>query len=247
MKIQIASDLHLELCRRDIPDPVKQFRADVSRDLLILAGDILDGNRDYGLPFILRELDISPVVFVPGNHEYFYAPKREVDAWWRSYADTHPGFYYLNDDAVEIGGLRIYGAEWCSDFWDDPHHLYYRTMIEDFRLTLGWDTYAHVAEYKQVTAGITQLAGKVDVVITHFPPTTEAIDKSRYADNRLNPYFINDNEALVRAVEATLWVSGHTHSPFDYRVGPTRVIGNPRGYPHNDPRPGFSVLRTVEV
>ena len=87
----------------------------------------------------------------------------------------------------------------------------------------------------------------MDVVITHFPPTLGALDRERHEGNRLNPYFINDNEALVRMVDARLWVSGHTHSPFDYRVGRTRVIGNPRGYPFVPPRPGFSVTKTVEV
>ena len=247
MKIQIASDLHMELWKRDLPDPERQFAPDTSRDLLILAGDIVDGNRDYGLAFIRRELGISPVVYVPGNHEYHYAPKREVDAFWRAFSGENPGFYYLNDETAEIGGLSFYGAEWCSDFWGDPHHLYYRTMIEDFRITLGWDTYGHVAEYKQVSAGIAELAGKVDVVITHFPPTLGALDRELHEGNRLNPYFINDNEALVSAVDARLWVSGHTHSPFDYQVGRTRVIGNPRGYPFVPARPGFSVTKTVEV
>ena len=247
MKIQIASDLHFELWKRHLPDRERQFAPDKDRDLLILAGDIVDGNRDHGLPFIRRELKLSPVIFVPGNHEYHHAPKREVDAFWRDYAERHPGFYYLNDETVVIGGLRFYGAEWCSDFRGDPHHLYYRTMIEDFRVTLGWDTYGHVAEYKQISNSIAELAGKVDVVITHFPPTLGALDHVQHDEHRLNPYFINDNEALVRMVDASLWVSGHTHSPFDYRVGRTRVIGNPRGYPFVPARPGFSVTKTVEV
>ena len=105
MKIQIASDLHFELWKRNLPDRERQFAPDKDRDLLILAGDITDGNRDHGIPFIRRELKLSPVIFVPGNHEYHHAPKREVDAFWRDYAERYPGFYYLNDDTVEIRGL----------------------------------------------------------------------------------------------------------------------------------------------
>ena len=84
-------------------------------------------------------------------------------------------------------------------------------------------------------------------MVTHFPPTVEAIDQELYAGDKNNAYFVNDAEPLVRHVGAKLWVSGHTHSPFDYRVGKTRVIGNPRGFPGNDPRPGFSPMKTVEV
>jgi len=27
-----------------------------------------------------------------------------------------------------------------------------------------------------------------------------------------------------------LWVHGHTHDPYDYVIGETRVVCNPRGY-----------------
>ena len=46
----------------------------------------------------------------------------------------------------------------------------------------------------------------------------------------MNPYFINDCEDLVRAIGAKLWISGHTHEAFEYRVGPTLCVGNPTGY-----------------
>ena len=60
MKIQIASDLHFELWKRNLPDRERQFAPDKDRDLLILAGDIVDGNRDHGMPFIRRELKTLP-------------------------------------------------------------------------------------------------------------------------------------------------------------------------------------------
>ena len=246
MKIQIASDLHFEIWRRFMPDPESQFAPDESRDLLILAGDITDGDRQFGVSFIRRELAISPVIYVPGNHEYFHASRRDTEAFWRGFARENEGFHYLNDDTVEIGGLRCYGAEWCSDFWGKPP-IYFHTMIEDFHVTPRWDTYAHLEEHKRITAAIAELAGKVDVVVTHFPPTLEALDRELFEDNKLNPYFINDAEPLVRHVGAKLWVAGHTHSPFDYMVGQTRVVGNPRGYPHVPARPGFSPMKTVVV
>ena len=247
MKIQIASDLHMEHWRRDLPDPVDQFAPDEARDLLILAGDITDGKTDYGLPFIRRELDISPVIFVPGNHEYYYATKQKVDNWWRAFATYHPGFHYLNDETVEIGGLRFYGAEWCSDFWGDEQHYYFDRLISDFWLTKDWTTTRHEAEFRRTTESMKKLAGEVDVVITHFPPTLGALDLRLYKGKLTNPYFINDREWLVRHMSPKLWVSGHTHTPFDYQVGDTRVIGNPRGFREETAQPGFCPTRTVEV
>ena len=46
----------------------------------------------------------------------------------------------------------------------------------------------------------------------------------------MNPYFYNGRENLVRALGARLWVSGHTHEAYDYRVGATRCVGNAAGY-----------------
>ena len=108
MKIQIASDLHFEIWRRFMPDPVGQFAPDESRDLLILAGDITDGDRQFGVSFMRRELDVSPRSSTcPGNHEYFHAPRRDTEAFWRAFANDNEGFHYLNDDTVELGGLTL--------------------------------------------------------------------------------------------------------------------------------------------
>ena len=49
-----------------------------------------------------------------------------------------------------------------------------------------------------MTENMTALAGEVDVVITHFPPTLEAVDRALYENDPGNPYFINDNEALLQ-------------------------------------------------
>ena len=120
-------------------------------------------------------------------------------------------------------------------------------MIADFALTGDWNTFKHAEEFRRASENITAQAGKLDVVVTHFPPTLEAIDQELYKDDPFNPYFINDCQWLVEYVGAKLWVSGHTHSPFDYQAGATRVVGNPRGYENEPPRPGFSVMKTVEV
>jgi hypothetical protein len=58
---------------------------------------------------------------------------------------------------------------------------------------------------------------------------------------------VADVERLMGADRVQLWVHGHTHDSFDYRVAGTRVVCNPRGYardgvnenPHFDP--GFTV------
>jgi hypothetical protein len=47
----------------------------------------------------------------------------------------------------------------------------------------------------------------------------------------VNAGFITDLTPLLD--KATLWVHGHVHDSFDYRVNGARVVANPRGYAKN--------------
>ena len=70
----------------------------------------------------------------------------------------------------------------------------------------------------------------------------------RFKGDLLNGYFANDREDLVFDVEAQYWISGHVHDPYPYRVGETRCIGNPAGFPHEAPEiPLFRPDLAIEV
>ena len=234
MKIQIASDLHLEGRARHMPEPAV-FRTVPERDVLVLAGDI--GTDLLARQFVLRESKLSAVVYVPGNHEYYTHRSREaVDRDWEALADRHPSIHYLVADGVTIGGVRFWGTPWYSDLWGTNERQTIATVrseISDFWEPVNgngeWTLSRHIKEHRAQSDLLAAQAGKADVVITHWPPTKGAIHP-RLVGDPLNPYMFNDREDLVRAVRAKLWVGGHTHEPFDYRLGPTRCVGNPAGY-----------------
>ena len=123
MRIQIASDLHLEGRKGYLPERAA-FDPVPSRDLLVLAGDI--GTHLLAREFVLRELEISPVIYVPGNHEYYTRrPRSEVDRDWTTLAASEPDLHYLIAEGVTIDGVRFWGAPWYSDLWGamDPWDL----------------------------------------------------------------------------------------------------------------------------
>ena len=93
MKIQIASDLHLKFGNRTGPAK-RAFVPVPDRDVLVLAGDI--GRQKQARAFVERELATSPVVYVPGNHEYYSDRSRDdIDADWRAIAADNPGLHHL--------------------------------------------------------------------------------------------------------------------------------------------------------
>ena len=115
VRIQIASDLHLEAWRGGIPDE-EAFTPVEGRDLLVLAGDI--GVALGALTFIRRELARSPVLYVAGNHEH-YGPTahEEVEGAWEWIASETPDLHFLNGTPVTIDGVRFYGCTWYSGLW----------------------------------------------------------------------------------------------------------------------------------
>ncbi|MCY3988204.1 MAG: metallophosphoesterase [Gammaproteobacteria bacterium] len=235
MKIQIASDLHLEMRRRHEP-PLHDFRPVEGRDVLVLAGDI--GTHMNAWPFIERELRRSPVIYVPGNHEYYSWQTREyIDNAWRHKARQHPDLHYLVAESVTIGGVRFWGAPWYSDLFGRRDRTYLRSIeraINDFSPQFAdsgrWTIARHLDEHASQTRLLREQAGRVDVVITHWPPTRAAV-APRFKDDGLNGYFVNDREELVEEIRAQYWISGHVHDAYRTVAGNTRVLGNPAGYP----------------
>ena len=236
MRIQIASDLHLEMHRGHHPE-IHDFCGVDDRDLLILAGDI--GTHLDAWAFIEWELNRSPVIYVPGNHEYYsWQTHEETDDAWRRKAEEHADLYYLIGEGVTLDGVRFWGAPWFSDLFGrrGRGHLYWiEKLVSDFSERFDdfgrWTIERHLEEHVRQTRLLREHTEPIDVVVTHWPPTLHAV-APRFAGSRLNGYFVNNHEYLVEDVGAQYWISGHVHDAYEAVVGETRVIGNPTGYPH---------------
>ena len=236
MKIQIASDLHLEMRRGHHPK-IHDFYPVDDRDVLVLAGDIATYLDAWS--FIEQELRRSPVIYVPGNHEYYSWQTREfIDEAWKHKAKQYADLHYLLGEGVTIDGVRFWEAPWYSDFFGrrDPGYLkLIAESLSDFDRKYDdfgrWTVTRHLDEHAHQTRLLREQAGMIDVVITHWPPTLHAV-APRFQGDALNGYFVNDREDLVEEIGSQLWISGHVHDPFRRVVGETWCIGNPAGYPH---------------
>lgn len=251
MKIQIVSDLHLSLAPCAIPD--------VGADLLILAGDIHRPAQAMAWAINLP----MPIVYVPGNHEYYGSSLPATD---RLLSELSQGtnVTLLNCAEQRFGQVRVLGATLWTDFLLNGDGLIWqKTMDEaqqfsrDFtRITVDEETLEvfsprHCAALFQRHAHwledrLAEPFSGTTVVVTHFSPALGSV-APRFAGSSLNACFVSDLQALVEKSDAALWVHGHTHDSFDYRVGNTRVVANPRGYVKNGQAenvafdPGFTV------
>ena len=115
MKIQIASDLHLEMRRGRLPAP-GEFRAAPDRDILVLAGDI--GTHTCAWDFVQAAARTFPSRLRARQPRVLQPPdpgahKQRMEA---QSTDEHAGLHYLLAEGVVIGGVRFWGAPWYSDF-----------------------------------------------------------------------------------------------------------------------------------
>lgn len=234
MKIQLASDLHLEHIERRYPGE-RLIEPAPECDVLVLAGDIHNGARGVEL-FAGGKV---PVVYVAGNHEFYGRDWMKTRSEIKS-AARGTNVQVLDRDVAVIGGVRFLGCTLWTDF-RQRGHLQSRTMayverrINDFvvistskgafRAQDALDDHEQSVEWLDE-----QLAMPFEgptVVVTHHGPHPLSIHP-RYIGDPLNGAFVSDLTPLV--MKATTWLHGHVHDSFDYRVGPCRVVANPRGY-----------------
>jgi Icc-related predicted phosphoesterase len=120
MNIQLLSDLHLE------SNPTFMPRAATGADVLVLAGDIgsyqtgsalaSSGDADFGLArFSPRHGWPTPVLFVPGNHEYDGLDFDEAHARLKETC-AKLGITWLEREVVQLGGVRFVGTTLWTDF-----------------------------------------------------------------------------------------------------------------------------------
>lgn len=69
------------------------------------------------------------------------------------------------------------------------------------------------------------------VVVGHHAPCKMSV-KPRYADEFImNGAYSSDlSEIMLDNPKIKLWTHGHTHDAYDYMIGSTRIVCNPRGY-----------------
>ena len=86
------------------------------------------------------------------------------------------------------------------------------------------------------------------VVVTHHAPHRNSL-APKFATEWLSTAFVSELPPEFFEVPV-LWIHGHTHTSFDYRVGNCRVVCNPRGYMnwHGDfENPDFDSGLVVEI
>lgn len=243
MRVYVISDIHLEFEPFSLPDDIEEF------DVAVFAGDIGRPIAD-AIAWIDRQrsglLKERPVVFVPGNHEFYGAEIGEATSAARILAQQ-AGIHMLAPGMVIIGDTRFIGCTLWTDYalLGDPkgarqaalmrmndHRLI--EIVEDHRRMRFLPTHAaalHALDLNFLVECLKEPFSGSTVVVTHHAPHPGSI-QPRYRGDALSPAFASDLTGVLELYRPELWIHGHDHASHDYWVGQTRILSNQAGYPH---------------
>lgn len=269
MKLAIASDLHLEF--KDI-----LLNNTENADVLILAGDICTVKHFHSRPEMEKAYaaffrncseQFKHVIYVVGNHEHYnYQFNYTVLDLKRKLAN-YKNIYVLDNETFEIEDKTFVGCTlWTDMNGEDPMTMNAAQFaMPDFRIVKYFDGENYykfnpqlsVKEHRKSVEYIKHVIRNCSdkdyylerdvIVVTHHAPSAKSVHAKYKNEELMNGAFHSKLDYMMElADQPKLWVHGHMHDEWDYTIGITRVVCNPRGYPKENSHDSFK-LKYVEV
>lgn len=260
MKLYVASDLHLEFGDLDIENRDSVDVLILSGDICVAADinrPNVDQQGEHERSVRIRDFfrrcseRFPHVVFVMGNHEHYHGDfARTQNRLEQMIQDQDlKNVHLLEKSSREIQGwLFVGGTLWTDYNSSDPismlqaqeamndHHQiknsaasFYRFLPQHAR-----DEHRVMLEFVRRTIHDRRESGEPSarvIVVGHHAPSRQSTHPRYQADWHLNGAYSTELRDFILAhPEIRLWTHGHTHEDFDYEIGATRIVCNPRGY-----------------
>jgi predicted MPP superfamily phosphohydrolase len=258
MKIQYASDLHLEF------EPTRSTFADILRnddhsDILVLGGDIC----------VLAEIRIlreflcycakiwNKVFYIPGNHEYYGMEYHEANTLLEKLCLECSVEFAL----FKIHTVRRESKDLCiimTTLWSNvpvEHEDIITKSLNDYSLirynrsifTPKISSEIHRSQKLQLFSLIDTLRQNdyIDIVIfTHHAPLMLQTSAPHFNGRPTNHAFATDCSVILDK-DIKAWIFGHTHYNNSFYVKDTLFVSNQRGY--NGNCPNYKISKTLTL
>lgn len=253
MKLRILSDIHKEFFNKcSFDNYCSIFSTDSVYDYLIIAGDLNVDSHKSTLDDIYY-LTETPIIFVPGNHDFWggsYHTKNKVMSDQLDCEYIH----YLNNSSFEDGNYMFIGTTlWWSDKPSANVSMYIKGMADYHKIKemymgeeTGYDWGREAYTFLEESLKYAQAHKLIPVVITHNAPSYKSVC-DKYKRSPMNIFFANNYDDLIKKYKPKLWVHGHMHNSFKYKIGDTLVVCNPYGYHQYEENPEFKANMLINV
>jgi len=212
MKIQLFSDLHIEFEELDVDC--------ATADVVIFAGDIDVGTK--GVAWIKRQKITCPVIYVPGNHEFYRQSHPRLIQKLRD-AASDSNIHVLENSSLTIGAVTFHGATLWTDFklFGDPKFAGCKCqeVMNDFKVIRRDPTYSrlrtidaaliHTNTLNWLGQSLNQSCSSKNVVVSHHAPSKRSLpEKSK--NNIISAAYASNLEGFIDTHKPDYWLHGHT-------------------------------------
>lgn len=262
MKFQVFSDIHLEFAPWNHPvegGNVAVLAGDVFVANSIFRGPNSEKYQTLVPRYeaMIRSLleNFDHIVHINGNHEHYHGDINDTSHILLKFVkDLGVGdrFHHLEKEVFVCDGVAFLGTTLWSNLSDPLVKLDAKHGMNDYQIiynrasTGAYRSYSSRLSpddthfiFTQSLNWLKEELTKTDdgirgrVVVTHHAPSFESISET-YRGHHLNDCYASNLHDLIHQAGDKLkfWCHGHVHCSNDYWIGKTRVISNPRGYPH---------------
>jgi predicted phosphohydrolase len=249
MKLQYASDLHLEF-----PENKQFITANPLRpagDILLLAGDIIPfpslKNADDFFHYLSDHFKTT--YWIPGNHEYYRFDISEksgtLDEKIRENVHLVNNVVKHQDDVSFILSTMWTHISPANE-WQIEKGMSDFRLIQDKRHRFSTQRYneLHRESMTFIEEAFRTNQLKKTVVVTHHVPTIMNYPE-QYRDSILNEGFAVEHFDLIQAHQPEYWIYGHHHANIpDFYIGKTNMRTNQLGYVHLKENRSFDAEKT---
>ncbi len=252
MKIQYASDLHLEFPENE--ELLKRKPLKPEGDILVLAGDIIPLNQIDRHSYFFDYLSdhFNTTWWVPGNHEYYHSDIMEIGLFLNE--KIRDNVFLVNNKSVRTGNVNfIFSTLWTKI--NPSHQFEIRLRYSDFHVIRNKGNDLTVEQYNQMHESCVSFLkdellngnGGTTIVVTHHMPTFMNYPEE---DRReaISEVFAVELYDLIEMAEPDYWIFGHDHkNEGDIKIGKTRLVTNQMGYVMYNEHKKFNSGKTIMV
>jgi len=225
MKLQIASDLHLEYFDSEISNLIQPVG-----DILILAGDI-------GSLYNVKQLEsffkyyckkFTYVLYVFGNCEFYKIDgliPLDIETLKNNFKyveNLFPNLYVLDKSSIQIGKYLFTGCTLWSELQKNLPKNY---KIHNFSTNKYNYNHKKDLEFIIKKSNYAREKGLKHIIITHHLPILIKNGKTK------TDLFMTDLTWVLDKYKINTWICGHVHQNFEIIYNNTKIIGNQKGKP----------------
>jgi Icc-related predicted phosphoesterase len=260
MKFALASDIHLEFGGIELKNTEGADVLVLSGDICIakdLAFSESQRSENWMKFFEQMSAEFPHVIYIMGNHEHYHGDFAKSYGQLKDALAELPNIHVMEKESINFGDVTfVAGTLWTDMNKEDPNTLFgIKNYMNDYRIiedssldvhyrdadgnfhtrTSKFSPEQSVVEHKAMLQFIRDIVDHRHdhkfVVVGHHAPSKQSTKPKYQNEVLVNGAYSSDlSNFILDRPQIKVWTHGHTHDKFDYMIGSTRIVCNPRGY-----------------